>query len=208
MVRPHAVDHQSIPRQAVSASRAPPRCHNNVTIVLTIQLCSRQHWWKFRTACPDTPVCTAPASGLASCRDCRRRISMRALSTVMTRFSATALLALAAIALCAAPSAAWTGTTISITGAVPAGRAPVMVLAPSSGASKNTTLPLVMVLQSRCQGVLSIDSIFHFTSIVDTVRCMHEVVDRARGWRLARQQLHQSPEQREATEAGCRRQTR
>jgi hypothetical protein len=133
---------------------------------------------------------------------------MRALSTVMTRFSATALLALAAIALCAAPSAAWTGTTISITGAVPAGRAPVMVLAPSSGASKNTTLPLVMVLQSRCQGVLSIDSIFHFTSIVDTVRYMHEVVDRARGWRLARQQLHQSPEQREATEAGCRWQTR
>jgi hypothetical protein len=64
VVRPHAVDHQSIPRQAVSASRAPPRCYQNVTIVLTIQLFSRQHWWVFRTACPDTPVCTAPQVGL------------------------------------------------------------------------------------------------------------------------------------------------
>jgi hypothetical protein len=81
-----------------------------------------------------------------------------------------ALLALASVLLHASPTAAWTGTTIALSGAVPANRAPVMVLAPSSSAGKNASLPLLLLLQPRCKGVLSTDSAFHFTNMVDTVR--------------------------------------
>lgn len=90
------------------------------------------------------------------------------------------LLALAAVLMHVPHTAAWTGTTIALSGAVPANRAPVMVLAPSSGAVKNASLPLLLLLQPRCKGMLSTDSVFHFTNLVDTVRAQP-----AGAWRLS-----------------------
>ena len=84
------------------------------------------------------------------------------------------MLGIAAFAMAIATATAWTGSTIALNGAVPPGRSPVMVLTPSGSAAHNASLPLVLLLQSRCQGLLGIDAVFHFTNIVDTVRARRD----------------------------------
>ncbi len=87
----------------------------------------------------------------------------------MARQTLFALRALAVVAFLASGAVAWTGSTIRLTSSGAAGRAPVMVLTPSH-ASSASKLPVLLLLHSRCQTALGVDTDFRFANLVDTVR--------------------------------------